>query len=145
MSRFWGTSTSNGFSLDSIAPDRTSPSSLQQQIYKKLRLLIERRLLAPGMALPSTRVLAQDLGLGRNTVIAACDQLVLEGFLMARPGAVPVVRDLLVMPPPAERPEADGMRLSLRGTQIAALPFHHCAPGGYCLSSWASRQRSVSF
>jgi len=120
---------SKGFSLDSIAPDRASPASLQQQVYQKLRMLIERHVLAPGMALPSTRVLAQDLSLGRNTVIAAYDQLVLEGYLMARPGVVPVVRDLLVMPPPAKRPESDSIRLSVRGTEIAALPFHHCAPG----------------
>ena len=120
---------STGFSLDSIAPDRDSPVSLHQQVYQKLRMMIERRVLAPGMALPSTRVLAQDLGLGRNTVISAYDQLVLEGFLIARPGAAPVVRDLQVIPKPPVPPDAGGVRLSVRGAGIAALPFHHCAPG----------------
>src|SRR3546814_6331139 len=44
-------------------------------------------LLAPGERLPSSRSLAADLGLGRNTVTAACDRLVAEGYLEGRRGA----------------------------------------------------------
>ena len=41
--------------------------------------------LGPGTPLPSSRDLAQALGLSRNTVTAAYEQLVAEGFLDARP------------------------------------------------------------
>ena len=86
-----------GFSLDSIVPDRTSSVALHQQLYQKLRGLIETRVLPYGAALPATRALAQDLRLGRNTVIAAYDQLALEGFLHLRRGTPPVVRELPVI------------------------------------------------
>ena len=119
-----------GFPLDSIVPDRSSPVALNQQLYQKLRGLIESRVLPHGAALPATRALAQDLGLGRNTVIAAYDQLALEGFLQLRRGTPPVVRELpVIAPPDPERASPASRRLSRRGTVLAAQPFHHCEPG----------------
>lgn len=41
----------------------------------------------PGEALPSTRALATQAGVHRHTVMAALDELVAEGWLVARPGA----------------------------------------------------------
>lgn len=43
--------------------------------------------LPPGTRLPSTRTLAADLGIARNTVAAVYDQLTAEGWLSARVGA----------------------------------------------------------
>jgi GntR family transcriptional regulator/MocR family aminotransferase len=43
--------------------------------------------LAPGARLPSTRALANDLGLARGTVVEAYEQLAVEGYLVTRPGA----------------------------------------------------------
>ena len=43
--------------------------------------------LAAGTALPSSRALARDLGIARNTVAEAYGQLVAEGWLTARHGA----------------------------------------------------------
>ena len=43
--------------------------------------------LAPGTLLPSSRALAAELGLARNTVADAYGQLVAEGWLTARQGA----------------------------------------------------------
>src|SRR6266481_9890893 len=43
--------------------------------------------LAPGTTLPSSRALAADLGLARNTVAEAYGQLVAEGWLAARHGS----------------------------------------------------------
>jgi GntR family transcriptional regulator/MocR family aminotransferase len=119
-----------GVSLESIVPDRSSPVALQQQLYQKLRGLIEARVLPHGTLLPSTRALAQDLGIGRNTVIAAYDQLELEGFLLLRPGAPPRVRELPDIAPPG--PHSGGQpspRLSERGAILSSQPFHHCEPG----------------
>ncbi|CCH31482.1 PLP-dependent aminotransferase family protein [Actinosynnema sp. NPDC047251] len=52
-----------------------------------LRAAIRDGRLAPGARLPATRRLAVELGLARNTVAAAYDQLVAEGYLTARRGA----------------------------------------------------------
>ncbi|MFJ6214457.1 PLP-dependent aminotransferase family protein [Streptomyces sp. NPDC092296] len=52
-----------------------------------LREAVRGGRLAPGSRLPSSRVLAQDLGLARNTVAEAYGQLVAEGWLTARQGS----------------------------------------------------------
>ncbi|MFD0373240.1 PLP-dependent aminotransferase family protein [Streptomyces sp. NPDC127114] len=52
-----------------------------------LRGAIRQGRLPAGTLLPSTRGLAQELGLSRGTVTAAYDQLVAEGFLTTRPGS----------------------------------------------------------
>ena len=49
--------------------------------------------LAPGTRLPSSRALAADLGLARNTVAEAYAQLVAEGWLTARRGSGTAVAD----------------------------------------------------
>ncbi|WP_369272105.1 PLP-dependent aminotransferase family protein [Streptomyces sp. R11] len=62
---------------------------------RALRDAVRDGRLSPGARLPATRRLADELGISRNTVKAAYDQLVAEGYLTARQGA---------------------------GTQVAALP-----------------------
>jgi GntR family transcriptional regulator/MocR family aminotransferase len=52
-----------------------------------LRAAIRERQLRGGDVLPSSRVLAAELGLARNTVADAYAQLVAEGWLVARPGS----------------------------------------------------------
>jgi GntR family transcriptional regulator / MocR family aminotransferase len=52
-----------------------------------LRDAVRSRRLAAGTALPSSRALAADLGLARNTVADAYGQLVAEGWLAARHGS----------------------------------------------------------
>jgi GntR family transcriptional regulator/MocR family aminotransferase len=52
-----------------------------------LRTAVRDGRLAPGTRLPSSRVLARDLGLARNTVADAYGQLVAEGWLTARQGS----------------------------------------------------------
>lgn len=73
--------------LGTIAVDTESSIPLYRQLFDALRDSILAGLLKPGVRLPSTRNLAQDLGVGRNTVIAAYDQLIAEGYLEARTGA----------------------------------------------------------
>ncbi|ADB34032.1 transcriptional regulator, GntR family with aminotransferase domain protein [Kribbella flavida DSM 17836] len=61
--------------------------------------------LVPGTRLPSSRTLAQDLGIARNTVADAYGQLVAEGWLTARQGSGTVVAGrpgvVLAASPPA--------------------------------------------
>lgn len=120
----------SAFPLEAIVLDRAAPAALHRQLYAHLRGLIERRVLPSGSALPSTRLLSKDLDLGRNTVIAAYDQLVLEGYLTMRRCAPPVVVDLpahgLATGSASRRPMA---RLSRRGRVMTAQPYHHGRPG----------------
>tara|TARA_Y100001956_G_scaffold49904_1_gene48585 strand:+ start:382 stop:1848 length:1467 start_codon:yes stop_codon:yes gene_type:complete len=61
--------------------------SLQEQLFHAIRNKIIRLLWPLGGKLPSTRKLAGELSISRNTVIAAYEQLVAEGYLESRPGA----------------------------------------------------------
>jgi GntR family transcriptional regulator/MocR family aminotransferase len=54
---------------------------------------IERGRLKPGDALPGTRALAKTLGIHRNTVDAAYQELTLQGWLVARPSRGTFVAD----------------------------------------------------
>ncbi len=54
---------------------------------RELRAAVRGGRLAPGTRLPSSRALARDLGLARNTVAAAYGQLVAEGWLEGRQGS----------------------------------------------------------
>ena len=72
---------------DTLNLDREGSSTLVRQLHGRLREMILRRTLKPGTELPSTRSLAADLMIGRNTVIAAYDHLVAEGYLHPRANA----------------------------------------------------------
>jgi GntR family transcriptional regulator / MocR family aminotransferase len=54
---------------------------------RALRDAVRGGRLAPGTRLPATRRLATEVGISRNTVKAAYDQLVAEGYLTARQGS----------------------------------------------------------
>jgi GntR family transcriptional regulator/MocR family aminotransferase len=60
---------------------------LQQQAYRALRAAILGGALRPGARLPATRALAREAGLARNTLLAAYEQLVDEGYCDARRGS----------------------------------------------------------
>ena len=68
---------------------------LHRQIGAQLRQAILERRLAPGLLLPSSRVMAAELDCARGTVLAALDQLVAEGYLVSRSTAgIAVAADL---------------------------------------------------
>ena len=118
------------FPVGNIVLDRNSAVPLQRQLYWQLRELIEARDLPIGVALPSTRVLAKDIGLGRNTVIAAYDQLALEGFVNTAPGSGPLVKELpTYRPRPRPQRHTGENMLSSRGRVMSEQPFHHGHPG----------------
>jgi len=64
---------------------------LAEQIYRQIRDLARHGRLPSGMALPSSRALAGQLGVSRNTVSAAYDLLRAEDLVITRPGAVAVL------------------------------------------------------
>jgi GntR family transcriptional regulator/MocR family aminotransferase len=64
--------------------DRMSSVPLSRQIYIQVRLGVLAGALAPGFALPSTRVMAKKLGVARASVVAAYEQLLAEGYVEGR-------------------------------------------------------------
>jgi GntR family transcriptional regulator/MocR family aminotransferase len=67
--------------------DRTAPDRLHHQLATGLRDAIRTGRLTPHTRLPSTRVLAADLGVSRRLVVDAYSQLVAEGFLLSKHGS----------------------------------------------------------
>ncbi|MFG2949224.1 GntR family transcriptional regulator [Streptomyces adustus] len=63
--------------------------------------------LAPGTRLPSSRRLASDLGLARDTVADTYGDLVAEGWLTARRGSGTLVTDRMIDRPIPVRPAAE--------------------------------------
>jgi GntR family transcriptional regulator/MocR family aminotransferase len=67
--------------------DSAAPTPLFRQLYDGLRRSILDGTLASGMRLPATRGLAGDLGVSRNTVLNAYEQLLAEGYLEGKIGS----------------------------------------------------------
>jgi GntR family transcriptional regulator/MocR family aminotransferase len=128
---------------------------LHRQLYEHLRRSILDRRLAAGSRLPSTRALARQLRVARNTVSAAYDQLLAEGYLRARGGSGTYVCETLPdeafvpgrrlrrgsvhepasaqLQPPLSRwtlRALEGAHLDLGGPAADQLPFdfHHGSP-----------------
>lgn len=104
--------------------------ALARTLHAQLRAAILDGRLAAGARLPASRRLADSCGIGRNTVVAAYDLLVAEGYLLPRTAARPVVADVATRRPRARlqasstagriRPLWD--EPDLRGEQPRALP-----------------------
>jgi GntR family transcriptional regulator/MocR family aminotransferase len=73
--------------LGTLDLDPAATTPLYRQLYDALRSAILDGRLAAGARLPSSRLLASDLSVGRNTVLAAFEQLTAEGYLEAVVGA----------------------------------------------------------
>ncbi len=84
---------SGGFPADLLVTlDRARPRSLRVQLERGLRDAIASGSLAPGAALPPSRLLARELDVSRSVVVDAYEQLVAEGYLQARRGSGTRVR-----------------------------------------------------
>ncbi len=68
-----------------IGPRSGGP--IHVQVERALRDAIRSGRLRLGMPLPSTRVLAQDLGVSRGVIVEAYEQLIAEGYLATRAGS----------------------------------------------------------
>ena len=73
--------------FDAVTVDRSLKVRLDRQLYEILRTYILEGRIRAGTSLPATRTLAQQLGVGRNTVVAAYDQLLAEGYVEAQSGS----------------------------------------------------------
>jgi DNA-binding transcriptional MocR family regulator len=68
-----------------------SEKTLTRQLYERLRATILAGSLPPGFRLPSSRDLARDLGVSRNTISLVVEQLAMEGYLDVARGRRPVI------------------------------------------------------
>src|SRR5207302_689840 len=108
-----------------LDPDAATP--LFRQVYEGLRRGILDGTLAPGVRLPATRGLADELGVSRNTVLNAYEQLLAEGYLEGKVGSGTYVPRTLPDQPIQGRSAAElarltsapGPGLSRRGTGLA--------------------------
>ncbi|UUO06677.1 PLP-dependent aminotransferase family protein [Blastopirellula sp. J2-11] len=78
---------SQRFQFDTLEIDRSVTQPLHRQLESQLRDAIRAGRLRPGEKLPSTRGLCRQLQIARNTVAAAYEQLLAEGFLEAEIGS----------------------------------------------------------
>jgi GntR family transcriptional regulator / MocR family aminotransferase len=111
--------------LLALALDRKATEPLNRQLYTELRQAILTGRAKPGVRLPATRTLADELGLSRNTVQAAIDQLEAEGYVEGRVGSGTYVSHVLPdrvlsvgAPKRGAAPAPAPARLSERGRAI---------------------------
>src|SRR6476620_1441708 len=74
--------------------DPHADTSLHQQIYEALRSAILSGTIRSGERLPSSRALANDVGVSRTTVLGAFARLLDDGFVTGRAGAGTRVADI---------------------------------------------------
>ncbi|MEU0385877.1 PLP-dependent aminotransferase family protein [Streptomyces chartreusis] len=99
---------------------------LRRGLTDALREAVRSGRLAPGTRLPSSRALAADLGIARNTVADAYADLVAEGWLSARQGSGTRVADRTVVPPAGTAPHP----------RERARPAYDLRPGSPDLASF---------
>jgi GntR family transcriptional regulator/MocR family aminotransferase len=92
--------------LELLLPVRRGAGTLRAQLERHLREAVRSGRLRPGSALPSSRMLAEQLGISRGVVVEAYDQLAAEGYLVARPGSATRVADAALVGAAAPRPAA---------------------------------------
>lgn len=106
--------------------------TLLQQLSGQLRTLIASGRLGLGQRLPSSRRLANSLGISRNTVSAAIEQLSAEGYLVTSPGRRPVVAQVQPLVGRGSRTSPSERRADLPGVSTWARGLHRAAwPPGY--------------
>ncbi len=98
MQETWATSSGLDLHLE------VSGAGVRAGLESALREAVRSGRLAAGTALPSSRALARDLGVARNTVVDAYGQLVAEGWLAARHGSGTWVAERTEPPTPARAP-----------------------------------------
>ena len=102
---------------------------LSRQIYERIKTLILHGDLKAEEKLPSSRALSKELGIARNTVLEAYDQLLAEGYLEARHGSGTTVAKGIAATPPQSGPAQTPFPLSpRRSTDVNVINFRSGIP-----------------
>ena len=94
---------------------------LHRQVYAGLREAILAGRFRGGERLPSTRELAEQLGISRTVVVIAYEQLLAEGFVSGRGGSGTYVAEMLAARRAGVPEAAAQLRLSRYGAHAASL------------------------
>lgn len=125
--------TSITSALIALDIDRSLDVPIYLQIVQRLREAIGAGQLSPGLKLPSTRILARELGVSRNTVLQVFETLTGEGLLSSHVGSGTFVArpgdDEQAAPPPPD------------GTK-GGYPFRSLSRHGYALIATATGEFS---
>ena len=128
--------------LSDLWIDRSARPTLQDQLARQIRERIRSGELAPGDPLPSTRDLASELKLSRNTAVYADERLISEGYLESASRAGIFVSRSITMPRDPKRP-ATAVKTATRSAAVqshltAPRPFRPCQPdvGLFPLLTW---------
>lgn len=121
------------YSVDVAGLDIGPAQPAYVRIGERIRAAINSGALAPNARLPSSRTLAKDFGVARNTIDWALGQLAADGYIVRRRGAgsfvaqqLPV-RDARPLKPkrvPASTPVTTERRLSKRAIALQSYPGH---------------------
>ncbi|MFC3395487.1 PLP-dependent aminotransferase family protein [Brenneria rubrifaciens] len=103
--------------------------TLNKRLYDSIRLSILDGAITAGSRLPSSRDLAHELSLSRNTVLAAYEQLLAEGYIETRTGSGTFVTQQL----------PDGSMMQVRSVNLSAarLPIQELSRRGRHLLGYA--------
>ncbi|WP_027893825.1 PLP-dependent aminotransferase family protein [Calidithermus chliarophilus] len=127
----------------SLALEPAGAEPLYRQLYGALKQAILDGQLPPGTPLPSTRVLAAEHRLSRNTVLAAFEQLEAEGYIQSFPRAATCVA-CLPAPEEAPRPASRTPRSpSRRGLELLGRADRLAQQGRPPLRAFAVGQPSL--
>lgn len=112
--------------------DLNSPTPLYRQLYELYRQAILSEQLRKDAQLPSTRELAYELGVSRNTVSNAFEQLLAEGYIRAEVGSGTFVaadfsNQPLHSPIPSGRKFRPQLELSSEAQRIARANYLHAS------------------
>lgn len=117
-----------------------SGQTLQAQIRQAVVAAILDRQIAASMPLPSCRVLAEKLGVARGTVVIAFQQLVDQGFLIARERRGHFVNPQVLTTPsrPSAQPDLDNGRIDWKSRRklIAPEPTRAPSPPNWIKASY---------
>jgi GntR family transcriptional regulator / MocR family aminotransferase len=110
-----------------ITLDRNNAESLQEQIYRRVREQIVNGTLRTGAPVPSSRQLATQLNISRNSVIFGYERLINEGYLVSKPMVGTFVTD--VLPDQAIASKPPPLKLEDQEEEIAAGHGPHVFSG----------------
>ncbi len=115
-----------------IVLDRALPTPLADQLADELRDAIRRGRIPAGARLPSSRALADQLGLARNTIVRAYQTLTIEGLVESRAAsgffATPHGEDARSAPGAPERGRFPGSKEAGRASKTMPRPATFPAP-----------------
>ncbi len=103
---------------------RKTSGPLYRRVYHALKSMIRDGRLAPAARLPSTRELAADLRVSRNTVMLAYEQLLAEGYVVSRNRATASVASALpvsAMPASSRAKSAPSPPISAYARRLTGL------------------------